>query len=297
MSPLPKNRSPPSSNGGGGSSFARWSGSNGVNPSSRPCQTYENIDFLYGNPPANSAPSGASMPPPLPAKSIQRGRSDPQISTTTQEGNPLPRRCSNPASHSSSPKSQARHSTYSPNTESQAGRAPRSPHGQGGLLRSQKQTSESQSGASSGSQNHIGPVSSEKTTSYRRTSSGGGSQGKCSVLSPSCVGSQEELYCSLVGNSPGLTLAPAPAPSSSPAVTCAPRPRRNAMVSGSRPHQKRVKALVDCRAVSSEQLAFFKDEIIVVTATNDPHWWVGHIEGEPSRSGTFPVNYVHKLTD
>lgn len=45
-------------------------------------------------------------------------------------------------------------------------------------------------------------------------------------------------------------------------------------VSGSRPHQKRVKALVDCRAVSSEQLAFFKDEIIVVTATDDPHWWV-----------------------
>ncbi|MEQ2169028.1 hypothetical protein GOODEAATRI_020690, partial [Goodea atripinnis] len=67
-------------------------------------------------------------------------------------------------------------------------------------------------------------------------------------------------------------------------------------VSVSRP-QKRVKALVDCRAVSSEQLAFFKDEVIVVTATNDLHWWVGHIEGDPSRSGTFPVNYVHKLTD
>uniref|UniRef100_A0A8C6L611 Arf-GAP with SH3 domain, ANK repeat and PH domain-containing protein 3 n=2 Tax=Nothobranchius furzeri TaxID=105023 RepID=A0A8C6L611_NOTFU len=67
-------------------------------------------------------------------------------------------------------------------------------------------------------------------------------------------------------------------------------------VSGSRP-QKRVKALVDCRAVSSEQLAFFKDEVIVVTATNDPYWWVGHIDGDPSRSGTFPVNYVHKLTD
>uniref|UniRef100_A0A673C597 Arf-GAP with SH3 domain, ANK repeat and PH domain-containing protein 3-like n=1 Tax=Sphaeramia orbicularis TaxID=375764 RepID=A0A673C597_9TELE len=64
-----------------------------------------------------------------------------------------------------------------------------------------------------------------------------------------------------------------------------------------RPHHKRVKALVDCRAVSAEQLAFFKDEIIVVTATNDPHWWVGHIEGDSSRSGTFPVNYVHKLTD
>uniref|UniRef100_A0A673YXM8 Arf-GAP with SH3 domain, ANK repeat and PH domain-containing protein 3 n=1 Tax=Salmo trutta TaxID=8032 RepID=A0A673YXM8_SALTR len=66
-------------------------------------------------------------------------------------------------------------------------------------------------------------------------------------------------------------------------------------VSQRRPTQKRVKALVDCRAVSSDQLAFFKDEVIVVTATEDPHWWVGHIEGYPSRSGTFPVNYVHKL--
>lgn len=297
VSPSPKNRSPPSSHGGGGSAFARWNGNNGASPGSRPCQTYENLDFLYGSPTANSAPCGASVPPPLPAKSIQRGRSDPQISMTAQEGNPLPRRCSNSVTHSSSPKSQARHSTHSPNTDHQAGKAPRSPHGQGGLLKSQRQMWEGQPGASSGSQNHIGPVSSEKTTSYRRTSSGGGSQGKCGVLSPSCVGSQEELYCSLVGNSTSLTLAPAPAPSSSPAVTCAPRPRRNAMVSGSRPHQKRVKALVDCRAVSSDQLAFFKDEIIVVTATNDPHWWVGHIEGEPSRSGTFPVNYVHKLTD
>uniref|UniRef100_A0A3B4YS55 ArfGAP with SH3 domain, ankyrin repeat and PH domain 3 n=1 Tax=Seriola lalandi dorsalis TaxID=1841481 RepID=A0A3B4YS55_SERLL len=224
VSPLPKNRSPLPSNGGGGSSFARWSVASAC-IGSRPCQTYENLDFLYRNPPANSAPSGALGPPPLPAKSIQR---------------------------------------------LQVAQTPR--------------------------------FSSEKTTSYRRTSSGGGNQGKCSVLSQSCVGSQEELYCSLLGNSSALTPAPAPAPapapSSSPTVTCAPRPRRNAMVSGSRPHQKRVKALVDCRAVSSEQLAFFKDEIIVVTATNDIHWWqVGHIEGEPSRSGTFPVNYVHKLTD
>lgn len=45
-------------------------------------------------------------------------------------------------------------------------------------------------------------------------------------------------------------------------------------VSGSRPHHKLVKALVDCRAVSSEHLAFFKDEIIVVTSSSDPHWWV-----------------------
>ncbi|KAM3594729.1 uncharacterized protein V6R79_013054 [Siganus canaliculatus] len=299
-SPVPKNRSPVPSNGGGGSSFARWSVAVGANgfTGSRPCQTYENLDFLYGNPPANSAPSGTSAPPPpLPAKCIQRGRSDPQISVTAQESNPPSRRCSNPTSHSSSPQTQAKHSSPSANTEhhGQGSRPPRSPHGNGGLSRAQKHSwNEGQTGANSGSpssitptssQNHIGPVSSEKTTSYRRTSSGGGSQGKCGVLSPSCVGSQEELYCSLVGNSPGLTPAPVPVASSSPAV------------SGSRPHHKRVKALVDCRAVSSEHLTFFKDEIIVVTASSDPHWWVGHIEGESSRSGTFPVNYVHKLTD
>ncbi|XP_068436271.1 arf-GAP with SH3 domain, ANK repeat and PH domain-containing protein 3 isoform X2 [Clinocottus analis] len=268
VSPLPKNRSPLSSNGGGGTSFSRWSMGNGAtsNAGSRPCQTYENLDFLYKNPPANSAPSGTSMPPPLPVKSILRGRSDPQISITTKDGNPLPRRCSNPASNSASPQTQARHRPPSPNTEGsgQGARPPRSPHGPG-----------AQSSVSpTSSQSHIGPVSSEKTTSYRRTSNGGANQGKCGVLSPSCVGSQEELYCSLVGNSPGPSPAPAPAAPPSPTVTCVPRPRRNAMVSGSRPHQKRVKALVDCRAVSAEQLAFFKDEIIVVTATNDPHWLV-----------------------
>uniref|UniRef100_A0A9J7ZSC5 ArfGAP with SH3 domain, ankyrin repeat and PH domain 3 n=2 Tax=Cyprinus carpio TaxID=7962 RepID=A0A9J7ZSC5_CYPCA len=62
-----------------------------------------------------------------------------------------------------------------------------------------------------------------------------------------------------------------------------------------RERPKKVRALVDCRAVGANQLAFFKNEVIIVTATDDPHWWVGHIEGEPSRSGSFPVNYVHKL--
>lgn len=71
VSPLPKNRSPLSSNGCGGSNFARWSTTNCPNggAGSRPCQTYENLDFLYKKPSAN----GASAPPPLPAKVIQRG--------------------------------------------------------------------------------------------------------------------------------------------------------------------------------------------------------------------------------
>lgn len=95
------------------------------------------------------------------------GRSDPQISVTTQEGNPIPRRCSNPPSHSSSPQTQARHSAPSPNTETQghAGRAPRSPHGQGSLLRGQSQTWLPGAGSASqinvtptSSQTHIGPV-------------------------------------------------------------------------------------------------------------------------------------------
>ncbi|XP_038865213.1 arf-GAP with SH3 domain, ANK repeat and PH domain-containing protein 1-like isoform X2 [Salvelinus namaycush] len=296
-SPLPSKASP-----------SRWSFANAPVA----CKTYENVDFLYRNPP-NSAPSGVLLPPPpLPAKAIMRGRSDPQISLSTQEGLSNRCSCSNPAPQSSPP---------SPMLEGQGGRPPKSPHGQGILVRGQRQTAawEGQANTGSGSsdrdstksnssssspQNHIGPVSSEKTTSYRRTSSGG--QGKCSVAmtsavtsavtSPSCValGSQEELYCSVVPTGPAPGATPAASSSSSPITV---RPRRNAMVSQRRPTQKRVKALVDCRAVSSDQLAFFKDEVIVVTATEDPHWWVGHIEGYPSRSGTFPVNYVHKLGD
>lgn len=71
VSPLPKNRSPLSSNGCAGSNFARWSSTNCPNggTGSRPCQTYENLEFLYKNPSASSA----SAPPPLPAKVIQRG--------------------------------------------------------------------------------------------------------------------------------------------------------------------------------------------------------------------------------
>ena len=55
----------------GGASSTRWSGVNGA---SRPCQTYENLEFLYKtSQPSSSAPSEVSMPPPLPLKSIQRG--------------------------------------------------------------------------------------------------------------------------------------------------------------------------------------------------------------------------------
>ncbi|XP_072555470.1 arf-GAP with SH3 domain, ANK repeat and PH domain-containing protein 3 isoform X2 [Paramormyrops kingsleyae] len=232
-------------------------------------KTYENVDFLYRNPPTNSAPSGV-VPPPLPAKAIQRGRSEPQIYPCSQDGSALVRHSSNPCSY--------RHS-------------PPSPLQPGHAAHLQRQTVcwdiPSLGGADSkpplsSPLNHLGPISSGKTTSYRRTSSGG--QGKCPVASPTCGGIPDEQYCSPLGGS---------SPTGGPVL----RSRRNAMVSQQKPRLRRVQALVDCRAVSADNLAFYKDEVIVVTAADDPHWWVGHIEGDKSRSGSFPVNYVLKLAD
>ncbi|XP_061699868.1 arf-GAP with SH3 domain, ANK repeat and PH domain-containing protein 3 [Syngnathoides biaculeatus] len=296
VSPIPKNRSPVSSNGGVGS---RWSvlSSAGGNPGNRPCQTYENLEFLYRNPPSNSAPSGLAVPPPLPAKSTPKGRSDPQLAVTAIEANQNPpRRASNPSAGTPGSQTPARQTPPSPGVDNQKAH-------KGSVLRTHRHSGEVQAGTASASQststssqNHIGPVSSEKTTSYRRTCSGGGNQAKCASLSP--TSNQEDPYCTLAGNSTCLSPVPAAvAPSSSPGVTPALRPRRNAMVSGNRHQQKRVKALADCRAANSEQLTFFKDETIVVTVSTDPHWWVGYIEGDSSRSGTFPVNYVQKVAD
>ncbi|XP_061551421.1 arf-GAP with SH3 domain, ANK repeat and PH domain-containing protein 3 isoform X1 [Phycodurus eques] len=300
VSPIPKNRSPAASNGGVGSRCSVVSSASG-NPGNRPCQTYENLEFLYRNPPANSPPSGLAMPPPLPAKSTPKGRSDPQLPVTVPEVNlNPPRRASNPSANTSGFQTQARQSPTSPSIENQA---PGGKTHKGSVLRTHRHSGEVQAGTgsasqstSTSSQNHIGPVSSEKTTSYRRTCSGGGNQGKCATLSP--TSNQEEPYCTLGGNCAGFSPVPtAVAPSSSPGVTSALRPRRNAMVSGNRHQQKRVKALVDCRPANSEQLTFFKDETIVVTVSADPHWWVGYIEGDSSRSGTFPINYVQKVAD
>ncbi|XP_029114188.1 arf-GAP with SH3 domain, ANK repeat and PH domain-containing protein 3 isoform X1 [Scleropages formosus] len=247
--------------GGNGTSSSQW----GFGKTNIANKTYENVEFLYCNPPANSAPSG-TMPPPLPAKAIQRGRSDPQISMCPHEGNPPVRHSSNPSSHRHSPPSllqdrQATHRRLSPPLGAKVA------HRQTVCWEGQ----------------NLGPVSSGKITSYRRTSSGG--QGKCSVVSPTCGSVQDELSNSQPGSSP---------PASSPATLPVPRLRRNPVV---KPRPKRVQALVDCRAVGSDQLAFYKDEVIIVTVADDPHWWVGHIEGDPYRSGSFPVNYVLKLAD
>ncbi|KAJ0062783.1 hypothetical protein NL108_007801, partial [Boleophthalmus pectinirostris] len=207
VSPSPKSHGSTAS--GNGNTFARWSVAN-ASPGSRPCQTYENLDFLYNN----SAPSGrVTPPPPLPAKAIQRervfvsflivsfactGRSESQISTSSQD----------PTKSSSSPQSQSRHSPTV--TRSHSGKAPGSPQSQGRRAPGSPQ------------------------------SQGRGSRAPDSPLSQGCL---------------------------------QPWHRLSGEVSVSRPHHKRVRALVDCRAVSAEQLAFFKDEVIIVTGSSDPHWW------------------------
>ncbi|KAK3538177.1 hypothetical protein QTP70_032569, partial [Hemibagrus guttatus] len=218
-----------------------------------PDRPYQNVDFICRNP---ASSSGGHTPPPLPAKSIQRGRSDPQISTSTQESHAVSRLSS------SSWNGSYRNSPPSPQTEVLGSRAPCSPRN--GALKRQAVVWESQS--SSGTQSSIGPVVSEKTTSYRRTSSG---SSKCAAGSPSSGSSMEELYCSLTSNSS----ADANANLSVPIILPPPRSRKNAMIS-LRPRQRKVRALVDCMSVSSDQLAFYKNDIIIVTASDDPHWWV-----------------------
>uniref|UniRef100_A0A671VUW1 ArfGAP with SH3 domain, ankyrin repeat and PH domain 2b n=1 Tax=Sparus aurata TaxID=8175 RepID=A0A671VUW1_SPAAU len=60
---------------------------------------------------------------------------------------------------------------------------------------------------------------------------------------------------------------------------------------------KRVKAIYNCSADNPDELTFSEGEVIVVEAEEDSEWWIGHIEGEPSRRGAFPVTFVHFFTD
>uniref|UniRef100_UPI00398F11E5 arf-GAP with SH3 domain, ANK repeat and PH domain-containing protein 2-like isoform X2 n=1 Tax=Pristiophorus japonicus TaxID=55135 RepID=UPI00398F11E5 len=73
-----------------------------------------------------------------------------------------------------------------------------------------------------------------------------------------------------------------------------PLPRKSV---GAKLKQKRVKAILDCSADNPDELTFTKGEVIVVTGEEDSFWWVGHIEGDKSRTGAFPVDYVHLLSE
>uniref|UniRef100_A0A3Q1I118 ArfGAP with SH3 domain, ankyrin repeat and PH domain 2b n=1 Tax=Acanthochromis polyacanthus TaxID=80966 RepID=A0A3Q1I118_9TELE len=60
---------------------------------------------------------------------------------------------------------------------------------------------------------------------------------------------------------------------------------------------QRVKAIYNCSADNPDELTFSEGEVIVVEGEEDNVWWIGHVEGEPSRRGVFPVTFVHFITE
>ncbi|XP_057287866.1 arf-GAP with SH3 domain, ANK repeat and PH domain-containing protein 2 isoform X2 [Pezoporus wallicus] len=74
----------------------------------------------------------------------------------------------------------------------------------------------------------------------------------------------------------------------------APMPRKS-QISKTKP--KRVKAIYNCVADNPDELTFSEGDIIVVDGEEDQEWWIGHIDGDPSRKGAFPVSFVHFIVD
>uniref|UniRef100_A0A8B9GNN2 ArfGAP with SH3 domain, ankyrin repeat and PH domain 2 n=1 Tax=Astyanax mexicanus TaxID=7994 RepID=A0A8B9GNN2_ASTMX len=70
-----------------------------------------------------------------------------------------------------------------------------------------------------------------------------------------------------------------------------------AMQMPSKQKPKRVKAIYKCKADNPDELTFAEGEVIIVDGEEDKEWWVGHIEGDPTRRGVFPVTFVHFITD
>ncbi|CAB1437564.1 unnamed protein product [Pleuronectes platessa] len=60
---------------------------------------------------------------------------------------------------------------------------------------------------------------------------------------------------------------------------------------------QRVKAIYNCSADNPDELTFSEGEVIVVEGEEDSEWLIGHVEGEPSRRGAFPVTFVHFIAE
>uniref|UniRef100_W5KBD0 ArfGAP with SH3 domain, ankyrin repeat and PH domain 2b n=1 Tax=Astyanax mexicanus TaxID=7994 RepID=W5KBD0_ASTMX len=84
-----------------------------------------------------------------------------------------------------------------------------------------------------------------------------------------------------------------PAATSPPAPPPVPKPR----ATQAKQKPKRVKAIYKCKADNPDELTFAEGEVIIVDGEEDKEWWVGHIEGDPTRRGVFPVTFVHFITD
>uniref|UniRef100_A0A3B4TD66 ArfGAP with SH3 domain, ankyrin repeat and PH domain 2b n=1 Tax=Seriola dumerili TaxID=41447 RepID=A0A3B4TD66_SERDU len=91
---------------------------------------------------------------------------------------------------------------------------------------------------------------------------------------------------------------PPPVPvhkTSRPAGPSGPRSPKSA--TGYKQKPQRVKAIYNCSADNPDELTFIEGEVIVVEGEEDSEWWFGHIEGEPTRQGMFPVTFVHFITE
>ncbi|XP_036737785.2 arf-GAP with SH3 domain, ANK repeat and PH domain-containing protein 2 isoform X4 [Manis pentadactyla] len=74
----------------------------------------------------------------------------------------------------------------------------------------------------------------------------------------------------------------------------APMPRKSQT---SKLKPKRVRALYNCVADNPDELTFSEGDVIIVDGEEDQEWWIGHIDGDPSRKGAFPVSFVHFIAD
>ncbi|KAM5262559.1 arf-GAP with SH3 domain, ANK repeat and PH domain-containing protein 2 isoform 2-T2 [Ctenodactylus gundi] len=74
----------------------------------------------------------------------------------------------------------------------------------------------------------------------------------------------------------------------------APMPRKS---QAAKVKPKRVKALYNCVADNPDELTFSEGDVIIVDGEEDQEWWIGHIDGDPSRKGAFPVSFVHFIAD
>ncbi|XP_075057558.1 arf-GAP with SH3 domain, ANK repeat and PH domain-containing protein 2 isoform X2 [Mixophyes fleayi] len=93
------------------------------------------------------------------------------------------------------------------------------------------------------------------------------------------------------GDSQPESSQPGPKPGAPvPLQPPAPMPRKSQLA---KVKPKRVKAIYNCLADNPDELTFTEGEIIVVDGEEDQEWWIGHIDGEPSRRGAFPVSFVH----
>nr|CUU97346.1 hypothetical transcript [Hymenolepis microstoma] len=58
---------------------------------------------------------------------------------------------------------------------------------------------------------------------------------------------------------------------------------------------QRALAIYDCEAENPDELTFKRSEIIIVVKDIEVNWWLGYIEGQPHRSGLFPLTHVKLL--